>query len=137
MSMSELVQLLTNKTRNDRHNGQSFKMKRTLEMSVVIRDLVRHMLQTGEYLLSQILLPNSEVLETACFVNAGILFLWDIILVKVQKRESIELIHQPTHSIFRHSGASSILMENGDEERLKLQLRILREVLEPSVKFFP
>jgi len=28
-------------------------------------------------------------------------------------------------------------MENGDEERLKLQLRILREVLELRVKFFP
>jgi hypothetical protein len=69
-------------------------------------------------------------------VNAGILFLWDTIIVKVQKRESVELIHQPTQSIFRHSEASSILTENGDEERIKLQLRILREVLEPSVKFF-
>jgi len=40
-------------------------------MPVVIRDLVMHMLQPGEYLLSQILLPNSEVLKTACLRMPG------------------------------------------------------------------
>jgi hypothetical protein len=35
-------------------------------MPVVIRDIVMHILQHGEYLLSEILLPNGEVLKTAC-----------------------------------------------------------------------
>jgi len=48
MSMRELERLLTNKTRNGRHNGRSINTKRPLQMPVVIRDLVMHMLQPGE-----------------------------------------------------------------------------------------
>lgn len=93
----------------------------------VILDFIRHFISfTLENMcLHRHVLQCIEVMNCVS-LNAGILFLWDIILGKSNKEESLNYpsnwMHtENCHFVGRSSGASAIPIENGYEKRLKLK----------------
>jgi len=85
-----------------------------------------HILHPGEHMLTETCAAMYWSHENCVSLNAGILFLWDIILGKSNKEESLNYpsnwMHtEKCHFVGRSSGASAMPIENGYEKRLKLK----------------
>jgi hypothetical protein len=92
--MQDLALLLKKKTPNIRQNGRSSNKKRTLSMTVLDsrNRHALHVLHLGDYFLAYIYSSKQRNHENGVIVNAGILVLWDMILVKAHQRKMIGLI---------------------------------------------
>jgi hypothetical protein len=132
MSMWGFVLLLTKKTPNITNNGRITNAKQISRCLSVIRDLFMHFtcFIPVNISLHKYALEKSKIMKSVCLWVPGYFSCETQFIAQKEKLLNLSFksdAHwKSAHSICRSPGPSFIIMQNGDEKRLKLKLLRLK-----------